>query len=332
MYILSEISWLQAALLGLLQGVTEFLPVSSTAHMDIVPQLFHRPDPGAAFSAVAQLGPIVAIIAYFRSDLARYVHGILRTGSPANLKRDDVDARLGWFTLLGTIPLCIFGLALEHYIDHKFRQLSIVAYALIVLAVVLWAAEVTATRAKSLGKMTFADSQVIGWAQVLALIPGTSRSGVTITAGLFRGLDRESAARFSFLLSIPAITLAGLYKLLKALKAGGLAGVAGPSLLAAVVAGIFAYVVIRWFLGYMREHSTGVFILYRIALGIAILYMLHTGALRKTTPETITPPGTAQTTLSVPAIRAVAPRQIASAAPPRAGAVAQTPTLAAAAP
>jgi undecaprenyl-diphosphatase len=279
-------SWLQAILLGLLQGVTEFLPVSSTAHMDIVPQLFGQQDPGAAFSAIAQLGPIVAIIAYFRSDLIRYVRGILRTGTPANIKSDDQEARLGWYVLLGTLPLALFGVLLEHKIDTSFRRLSVVAVSLIALGLILWVAERVGRRNTPLEKITFGQSQVIGWAQVLALVPGTSRSGVTITAGLFQGLDRESAARFSFLLSIPAITAAGLYKLFKAVKAHEIAGhIAGKGLAAALVAGVFAYIVVTWFLKYMKEHNTFGFILYRIVLGVAVLVLLHTGRLHERKAE-----------------------------------------------
>src|SRR5579872_3013469 len=174
-------SFFQAALLGLLQGLTEFLPVSSTAHMAIFPQLlFGMSDPGAAFSAIVQLGPIAAIITYFRSDLARYVQGILRTGSPTRVPPDDVDARLGWYTLLGTIPGAVFGLLLERKIDTDFRKLKVIAVSLIVLAIVLFIAERVGKRVKRLDQMTLGESQVIGWAQVLSLIPGTSRSGVTI--------------------------------------------------------------------------------------------------------------------------------------------------------
>ncbi len=274
---LVHLSYLQAILLGLLQGLTEFLPVSSTAHMAVAPQLLGWRDPGAAFSAIAQLGPIVAIIAYFRADLARYLNGVLRTKSPFNLPANDVDARLGWFVILGTIPLALFGVLLEKKIDTTFRSLSVIGWSLILLALVLWWAERTGKRNRSLEKLSFPQSQVIGWAQVLALVPGASRSGVTITAGLFQGLDRESAARFSFLLSIPAITLAGLYKSFKVLRQTHLGAEAGPYFLAAIVAGVFAYVVVRWFLGYMKEHNTSVFIVYRIALGLLVLFLLHTG-------------------------------------------------------
>jgi len=277
-------SWLQAILLGLLQGVTEFLPVSSTAHMDIVPQLFGQNDPGAAFSAIAQLGPIVAIIAYFRLELVRYVNGILRTKSPANAKPDDNDARIGWYTLLGSLPIIVFGLLLEKKIDTQFRSLTLVAASLIVLGLVMLVAERIGRRNISLEKMSLVQSQVIGWAQVLALVPGASRSGVTITAGLFKGLDRESAARFSFLLSIPAITAAGLYKLFKAFREAKALHTHLPlthGIVAAVVAGVFAYIVVRWFLGYMKEHNTGIFIAYRIVLGVAVLILLRTGMLKE---------------------------------------------------
>jgi undecaprenyl-diphosphatase len=237
------------------------------------------PDPGAAFSAIVQLGPIAAIIAYFRGDLARYVQGIVRTKSPANVERGDSDARLGWYVLLGTIPLVIAALLLEKWIDHEFRRLNVIAICLIVLGLILAVAEKVGKGKLPLEKMNFKQSQVIGWAQVLALVPGASRSGVTITAGLFEGLDHESAVRFSFLLSIPAITAAGLYKLFKVLKVTHLGAVAVPYVFAAIVAGVCAYVIIKWFLGYMKEHNTGIFIAYRIILGIVLLVLLHNGTI-----------------------------------------------------
>ena len=296
--------WLQAILLGLLQGLTEFLPVSSTAHMDVIPQLFGQPDPGAAFSAVCQLGPIVAIIAYFRQDLTKYVRGILRHPNPmkflrmkdtraphlepstdsaenADIPGDDVDARLGWYTLIGSIPIFVAGVLLEKYIDTHFRRLDVVAIALIVLALVLLYAERVGRKKVSLKGISLEQSVAIGLAQVLGLVPGASRSGSTITAGLLLGLDRESAARFSFLLSIPAITGAGLYKLFKVVKHHELQGEAAKYLLAAFVAGAFAYGVVRWFLGYMKEHNTNIFIAYRIAFGLLILFLFHSGRLQE---------------------------------------------------
>jgi undecaprenyl-diphosphatase len=280
-----HLNYMQAILLGLLQGLTEFLPVSSTAHMAVASRLLFGQDAGAAFSAVVQLGPIVAIIAYFRADLIRYVQGIVRTKSPLKIGAEDLDARLGWYTLLGTIPLAIFGVLLEHKIDTVFRKPSVMGVSLIVLAVILFVAERVGKRNKTLEQMTLRESQVIGWAQALALVPGASRSGVTITAGLFQGLDRESAARFSFLLSIPAITAAGLYKLLKEVKGTGLGPDIGPYLLGALVAGLFAYVVVRWFLGYMKEHDTMGFIIYRIVLGVALLGLVATHKISDAPPK-----------------------------------------------
>ena len=280
-----HLNYMQAVLLGLLQGLTEFLPVSSTAHMAVASRLLFGQDAGAAFSAVVQLGPIAAIIAYFRTDLVRYVQGIFRTKSPTKIAPDDLDARLGWYTLLGTIPLAIFGVLLESKIDTTFRKPSVMGVSLILLALVLLVAERMGKRNKTLEQMTFKESQAIGWAQALSLIPGASRSGVTITAGLFQGLDRESAARFSFLLSIPAITAAGLYKLIKVMKGSGIGSDIGPYLIGAIVAGLFAYVVVRWFLGYMKEHSTSGFIIYRIVLGIALLGLVATHKISDEAPK-----------------------------------------------
>lgn len=280
-----HLTLLQSVLLGLLQGLTEFLPVSSTAHMEIVPQLFGMRDPGAAFSAIVQLGPMVAIIAYFWSDISRYIQGILRTGSPTSPKlKEDLDARLGWYTLLGSLPIMVFGFLLEKKVDTVFRDMRITALSLIALGLILFVAERIGKRNHSLQRMSLNESQVIGWAQVLALIPGTSRSGVTITAGLFQGLDRESAARFSFLLSIPAITAAGLYKTFKVLKHGGLHGDLGVYLVGALVAGVFAYIVVRWFLGYMKEHNTLGFVAYRVLLGLALLALIYTGHVQLKAP------------------------------------------------
>ena len=219
-----HLSYLQATILGLVQGITEFLPVSSTAHMRILPALLNHFNPswpndtGAAFSAIVQLGPIVGIIAYFRKDLARYVAGVVRSLQKGQLfPKGDTDARLGWYALLATIPLVIAGLALEKKVDGEYRNLYFIAGALIVLALILLVAEIVSKRTRKLESLTFGEAMGVGLVQALALVPGASRSGITITAGLFLGLEREEAARFSFLLSIPAITLAGVYKLLKTL-------------------------------------------------------------------------------------------------------------------
>jgi len=275
-----HISFLHALILGFVQGATEFLPVSSTAHMRILPALLHWPDPGAAFSAIVQLGPIVAIIAFFRHDLVRYVAGIGRSFQQREMyPPGDTDARLGWYTIIGTIPLGIAGLLLEKKVDTEYRNLYLVAAALIVLALVLLFAERISRRNRTLEKLSFGSAMLIGLSQALALVPGASRSGCTITTGLLVGLTREDAARFSFLLSIPAITLAGLFKMRKVLHGASLGPVAAPYLLGTVVAGLVAYVVIKWLLGYLGDenHTTMPFIIYRILLGIALLFLVHIG-------------------------------------------------------
>lgn len=299
------ISYFQALILGLVQGVTEFLPVSSTAHMRILPALLNHfypswpNDTGAAFSAIAQLGPMVGIIAYFRKDLARYLAGLGRSLKLGKLfPKGDEDARLAWYVVFATVPIIVAGLALEKKIDGEYRNLYFIAGAMIILALFLLAAELVGKKTRRLESLTLGEALGIGVVQALAIIPGTSRSGVTITTGLFLGLEREEAARFSFLLSVPAITLAGLYKLGKTLfpKALGdmasphaavvshvatptLSAVAGPYIFAAAVAGVFAYIVVRWLLGYLSDekHTTMPFIIYRIALGIALIFLVHLG-------------------------------------------------------
>lgn len=274
------ISVLHALILGFVQGVTEFLPVSSSAHIRILPALLHWPDPGAAFTAILQLGPIAAIIAFFRRDLARYVQGIGRSFKRREMyPPGDTDARLGWYTIIGTIPLGIAGILLESKVDAQYRNLYLVATALIVLALVLLVAERVSRRNRTLDTLPFGGAMLIGLSQALALVPGASRSGCTITAGLLVGLTREEAARFSFLLSIPAITLAGLFKLRKVLHGAHLGPVVAPYLLGTVVAGLVAYVVIKWLLGYLGDenHTTMPFIIYRILLGVTLLVLVHLG-------------------------------------------------------
>jgi undecaprenyl-diphosphatase len=282
-----HLSPLEAIVLGIVQGATEFLPVSSTAHMRVVPALLHWGDPGAAFSAVVQLGPIVAIIAYFRSKLAAYGAGIGRSLKAGQLfPASDPEARLGWFTVFGTVPLIVAALLLESKVDKEYRNLYIVGGALILLGVILLVAERVGRRNLHLKDLTFGQAMGVGLAQMLALVPGASRSGCTITAGLFCGLTREDAADFSFLLSIPAITLAGVYKLYKVYKGEGFGGELGMYVLAAAVAGVVAYLVIRMFLSYLKDesHTTGPFIAYRVLLGIVLIAL---AAMHVLTPDSL---------------------------------------------
>jgi undecaprenyl-diphosphatase len=274
------VSLLEAIVLGITQGLTEFLPISSTAHLRIVPAFAGWEDPGAAFTAVTQLGTMAAVLLYFREDLARIARAWLRSlRDPA--ARRELDARLGWYIVLGTIPIGIFGLAFKDQIENGARDLYLIGTALILLGLVLLAAERVASHDRPLEKITTRDGIVIGFAQALALIPGVSRSGATLTAGLFMGLDRTSAARFSFLLSIPAVVLSGLLEFASILNGEdgqhvGLGALAVATLLAFVV----GYASIAFLLRYLSNHSTIVFVIYRVALGALVLVLVSSGAIK----------------------------------------------------
>src|ERR687896_311641 len=269
-------SVLEAIVLGIVQGLTEFLPISSTAHLRIVPAFVGWDDPGAAFTAVTQLGTMAAVLLYFRSDLLRIARswlGSLR--EPWSQK--DLDARIGWYILLGTIPIGIFGIAFKDQIETGARDLYLIASALIVLGLVLLAAEKVGKRDRSIEQVTVRDGVVVGFAQALALVPGVSRSGATITAGLFLGFDRASAARYSFLLSVPAVVISGLFELRKIGDEEG-AGF-GPTLLATIAAFIVGYASIAFLLRWLARHSTAVFVAYRVALGALVLALVAAAAI-----------------------------------------------------
>jgi undecaprenyl-diphosphatase len=282
----------QAVALGIIQGLTEFLPVSSTAHLRIIPALAGWDDPGAAFTAVIQWGTLVAVLLYFRHDIAAltvaWLDGLWR-GRPLGTP----DARLAWMIAAGTVPVVVFGLWLQKYIRHEFRSLYVIAAAMIVLALVLVVAEWLVVRrqragqpGKELGQVTWADALAIGLAQALALVPGTSRSGVTIAAGLFAGLTRATSARFSFLLSLPAVFGAGVHELYKARQELLATQESVVNLvIATVVSGVVGYAAIAFLLRYLRTHSTGVFIVYRLLLGGALLVLLARGVLPAMPPE-----------------------------------------------
>jgi undecaprenyl-diphosphatase len=273
------VSVFEAIVLGLVQGITEFLPISSTAHLRIVPALAGWEDPGAAFTAVTQLGTMAAVLLYFRSDLWRIARAWLRSLRDRSARR-DTDARLGWYILLGTIPIGIFGLAFKDQIETGARDLYLIATALIVLGLVLLVAEKVGTRERSIEQLTTRDGVALGFAQALALVPGVSRSGATITAGLFLGLDRPSAARFSFLLSVPAVVLSGLLELssIASGEEGQQVG-AGALVLATLLAFVSGYAAIAFLLRYLATHSTIVFVVYRVALGTLVLVLTASGAI-----------------------------------------------------
>ena len=273
-------SLLEAIVLGIVQGLTEFLPISSTGHLRIVPAFLGWEDPGAAFTAVTQLGTMAAVVLYFWSDLVRIARAWVRSLRSREARR-ELDARLGWYIVLGTIPIGIFGLAFKDQIETGARDLYLIGIALIVLGLVLLAAERVARHDRPLEEITTRDGIAIGFAQALALVPGVSRSGATLTAGLFMGLDRTSAARFSFLLSVPAVVLSGLLEFGSILNGSegqhtGLGALAVATFLAFVV----GYASIAFLLRFLANHSTIVFVVYRVALGTLVLVLASTGAIK----------------------------------------------------
>jgi undecaprenyl-diphosphatase len=273
------VSILEAIVLGIVQGLTEFLPISSTAHLRIVPAFAGWDDPGAAFTAVTQLGTMAAVLLYFRSDLARITRAWTRSlRDPA--ARRELDARLGWYILLGTIPIGIFGLVFKDQIETGARDLYLIASALIALGLLLLVAERVASHDRPLEQITTRDGIAIGLAQALALVPGVSRSGATLTAGLFMGLDRTSAARFSFLLSVPAVVLSGALEFGSILSGeeGERVGL-GALALATFLAFVAGYASIAFLLRFLVSHSTLVFVVYRVALGAVVLALVGAGAI-----------------------------------------------------
>lgn len=271
-------SILQSIVLGIVQGLTEFLPISSTAHLRIVPAFLGWEDPGAAFTAVTQLGTMAAVLLYFRADLWRIARAWLRGLRDPAVARGR-DARMGWYIILGTIPISIFGLAFDDQIESGARDLYLIGAALIVMGLVLLAAERVGKRDRGMDDVETRDGAVMGLAQALALVPGVSRSGVTISAGLFLGLDRAAAARFSFLLSVPAVVLSGVFKL------GDFVGEGSDDtgVVALVVATFLAFVVgyasIAFLLRFLASHSTYVFVGYRVVLGAAVLALVAAGVI-----------------------------------------------------
>ncbi|KGF20880.1 undecaprenyl-diphosphate phosphatase [Pseudoglutamicibacter albus] len=267
--------WLYAAILGLVQGLTEFLPISSSAHLRITGSFLPGgSDPGAAFTAITQLGTETAVLLFFWRDIVRIIkHWCLAL--VGKMPRNDPDARMGWLIIIGSIPIGVLGLLLEEQIDTTFRSLWIVAFMLVFFGLLLAAADSLGKQRRQLQDLTVKHGIFYGFFQALALIPGVSRSGGTITGGLALGYSREAATRYSFLLAIPAVMISGGYKLAKALKDGfdGPYG-AGPTALATVIAFIVGFVVIGWLLRYISTHSFRLFVWYRIALGFILFVLL----------------------------------------------------------
>lgn len=279
----------QAILLGLIQGLTEFIPISSTAHLTIAGNLMgliksDSPEEWTAFIAVIQLGTLLAVIAYFWSDIIKIIHGFV-SANLALITKQPVDQstrsynRLGWFVIIGTLPIAVVGLAFKDLIEGSLtKNLWIIAGSLIGLAVVLTVAEIAGPQKRDMSDLKLKDAIIVGVAQVFALVPGSSRSGTTITGGLFAGLTREAAARFSFLLSIPAIGASGLLELPHALKSVSTGWTALA--VATAVSAVSGYLSIAFLLRFLQRHTTFAFVGYRIALGIILIALLMTGRIQ----------------------------------------------------
>lgn len=262
--------WLEAILLGIVQGLTEFLPISSSGHLLIVPELFGWDDPGAAFTAVTQLGTIAAVLLYFRSDLATIFSGAW-AGVRDPSRRDTPEWRLFWMVALGTLPIVFFGLLFEDPIDTTARNIELTAALLIGFGLLMELADRIGPQKRELRDLKVSQGVLIGFAQACALVPGVSRSGSTITMARFLGMQRQDAARYSFLLSIPAVVLSGTYKL-KDLGEGG--AEVGPTIVATIFAFISGYIAIAFLIDYLGRHGVTIFTVYRIALGVALLVLV----------------------------------------------------------
>lgn len=273
--------WLDAIILGLVQGLTEFLPISSSAHLRILgPLLPGGADPGAAFTAITQLGTELAVLIYFRKDVMRMLVAWFASlpviGSRQRGEALNPDAKLARLVILGTIPICVLGLLLREWIETTFRTLALTALMLIVFGLLLGWAEKRGTQTRQIGHLGWKDGILLGFAQAMALVPGVSRSGGTITAGLLLGMTREAAARFSFLLAIPAVLMSGFYMLL--FKREPMSSEQwGMTLAATVIAFLVGYAVIVWFMRLISSKGFGFFVIYRVLLGLAILLGLYFG-------------------------------------------------------
>ncbi len=279
---------LQSLILGIIQGLTEFLPVSSTAHLTIAGKLMgiispEHPEEWTAFVAVIQLGTLAAVLLYFAKDISTITTAFFRENlgsAPKNIKEQSLNARMGWMIVIGTVPIVAIGLGLKKIIEGNLtKDLTVISFSLIGLAVILFIAERVASLRKTMDKVSWGDAIVVGLAQSLALIPGASRSGTTITAGLFLGMTRETAARFSFLLSIPAVLGSGLLELKHSLGYISSADVIAL-IIASLAAFISGYASISFLLRFLRTKSTIVFVVYRIGIGISVLLLLDSGLIQ----------------------------------------------------
>jgi undecaprenyl-diphosphatase len=269
--------YLQAIFLGVLQGLTEFLPISSSAHLRIFPEFFGWEDPGAAFTAVIQIGTELAVLIFFRKDIWRIASMWLKSLVKPEY-RGHLDARMGWYIIIGSLPIVILGVFLKDTIETEFRSLYLIATMLIVMGIVLGIADHIGSRERTLKQMNIRHAGLLGAAQALALVPGVSRSGATLSMGRFLGYDREAATRYAFLLAIPAVVGAGLFEL-KSIPNGDNVYGWGPTIVATIVSFVVGYAAIAWLLRYVTTRSYLPFVIYRISLGTLVLVLLATGAI-----------------------------------------------------
>ncbi|MEN2741053.1 undecaprenyl-diphosphate phosphatase [Microbacterium sp. X-17] len=268
----------EAFLLGLVQGLTEFLPVSSSAHLRILGAFLpNAQDPGAAFTAITQIGTEAAVVVFFWRDIVRIVARWFQALF-GRIPRNDPDARMGWLIIVGSIPIVALGILFQNQIETVFRSLYIIAATLIFFGVLLGIADHVGSKRRKLEQMTYGQGIVYGLAQALALLPGVSRSGGTVTAGLFMGFERAAAARYSFLLAIPAVFGSGFYQLAKSWNAPGVYSL-GETAVATVVAFVVALGVIAFFMRWISRHSFLPFVVYRVALGTLVLVLLSLGVI-----------------------------------------------------
>ncbi|MUL75496.1 undecaprenyl-diphosphate phosphatase [Mycobacterium sp. CBMA226] len=270
-------SWWQTIVLAVLQGLTEFLPVSSSGHLAIASRVFFAGDAGASFTAVTQLGTEAAVLIYFAKDIWRILTAWF--GGLTDAARRTADYWLGWWVIIGTIPICVLGLLFKDQIRSGARNLWIIATAMIVFSAVIALAEYVGKQTRDVEQLTWQDSVIVGLAQCLALVPGVSRSGATISAGLFLGMNRELAARFGFLLAIPAVLASGLFSLPDAFKpvTEGMSATGAQLAVAIAIAFVVGYAAVSWFLKFLVRHSMYWFVGYRVALGVTVLALLGTG-------------------------------------------------------
>lgn len=272
-------NWIEAIILGLVQGLTEFLPISSSAHLRVVGEFLPgASDPGAAFTAITQIGTELAVVIYFWRDITRIISQWCRALA-GKVPHSDPDVRMGWLIIVGSIPIGVLGLLFEDHIDTTFRSLWIVATTLIVFGVILAMADTWGKQIKPIRQLTWRDGILYGLAQAMALIPGVSRSGGTITMGLALGYTRQAAARYAFLLAVPAVFASGFYKLAQSISSPDPVAAYGmaETLVATVVAFFVGYAIIAWLMRFISNNSFKVFVWYRILLGSALYVLLGLG-------------------------------------------------------